>query len=417
MAIDPVGMSAVQHGALPPNAMALEDAERMALENHPALRRATARLDAARGRWVQVGLPPNLRVGYQGSEIGNSGLAGQQGGTVGQMFITGGKLRLNRAIASQEVRQAQQQLEAWRYRVLNEVRLRFYEVLAAQRTIELTGRLIRITEDAVKMSSELLRSQEGSQVDLLQAQVEADRVRILWNNAQNRYQSAWRSFAAAVANPQLAPLPLLGQLEPPPTQLAWEESLLRLATQSPELRVARLGVDRARWALRRAEVEPIPNLNSQAGVAYDHETQDTIVGVQLQIPLPIINRNQGGIRQARAELSAARSEVARVELDLQQRLAAAFERYTNAKNQVARYSRDILPRAQQTLDLVMRAYRQGEYGYLNVLTAQRTYFQASLAYVESLRQLRASQIAIEGLLLVDSTDPASTALPMRNYTN
>jgi cobalt-zinc-cadmium efflux system outer membrane protein len=104
-----------------------------------------------------------------------------------------------------------------------------------------------------------------------------------------------------------------------------------------------------------------------------------------------------------------------MELDLQSRLAAAFERYANARQQVATYTADILPDAQTSLDIVADGYRQGEFGYLTLLTAQRTYFGANLAYLRALQSLRASAVEIEGYLLTGSLgrsafrdDPAPT---------
>jgi cobalt-zinc-cadmium efflux system outer membrane protein len=93
-----------------------------------------------------------------------------------------------------------------------------------------------------------------------------------------------------------------------------------------------------------------------------------------------------------------------LELNLQSRLAAAFERYANARQQVDLYSRQVLPNANQSLDLVGLGYRQGEFSYLTLLTAQRTFATTNLAYLESLRELRQSAVAIEGLLLKDSLD-------------
>ncbi len=117
------------------------------------------------------------------------------------------------------------------------------------------------------------------------------------------------------------------------------------------------------------------------------------------MPIPIFNRNQGGINKAQAEFAAAKSDVVRVQLSLQQRLAVAYERYANSRNQVERYEQNILPDAQSSLDLVNEAYKQGEYSFLNLLTAQRTYFQTNLAYLEALCQLQQSTVEINGFLL------------------
>jgi outer membrane protein TolC len=61
-----------------------------------------------------------------------------------------------------------------------------------------------------------------------------------------------------------------------------------------------------------------------------------------------------------------------------------------------------LPNAQASLKLTAAGYQQGELGYLSLWTAQRTFFQTSLAYLEALRELRSAAATIEGNLLGDS---------------
>jgi cobalt-zinc-cadmium efflux system outer membrane protein len=50
-------------------------------------------------------------------------------------------------------------------------------------------------------------------------------------------------------------------------------------------------------------------------------------------------------------------------------------------------------------------YEAGETNFLSLLTAQRTYSQTNLFYLESLRELRMAEVEIEGLLLLDSLAP------------
>lgn len=387
--------------------LSLADAEQIALARNPALRQAAAQVQAARGRWVQAGLYPNPVVGYSASEIGNEGRAGQQGGFVGQEFITAGKLRLDRAVASQGIRQAEQQLAAQQYRVINDVRARFYEALAAERTVEIAEQLLDIGQQGLETAESLFRAEEVSRIDVLQAGIELDAARIVLSNARNRRHAAWRRLSAVMGEPALVPMPLAGDLEALPPDIDWHDALARLLAESPELAAARAQVGRARWVLERASVEPIPNFDVQGTAQYDDSSGSTIAGAQIGMALPIFNRNQGAIRQARAELTAARQNLARTELALQDRLAVALERYSNARQQVETYSQSILPSARSSLELTTSLYRQGEIGYLALLTAQRTMFQTNLAYLAAVTDLRRSTIAIDGLLLGDSLSESS----------
>jgi cobalt-zinc-cadmium efflux system outer membrane protein len=118
----PMASDSAPTNAAAPAELSLHSLEQIALSNNPAIARAEARVRALRGKWVQAGLPPNPTAGYLATEMGNEGKAGQQGGYVGQDFITGGKLRLNRAVIAQEILRAEQVQAAMQLRVQTDVR-------------------------------------------------------------------------------------------------------------------------------------------------------------------------------------------------------------------------------------------------------------------------------------------------------
>ncbi|OHB81668.1 MAG: hypothetical protein A2V98_07005 [Planctomycetes bacterium RBG_16_64_12] len=386
--------------------MTLVELESMALANNPTLVQAAMRVRAARDKCLQVGLYPNPVVGYSGAEIGNDGSAGQQGAFLSQQVVTAGKLQLNRAVVWQEVEQAQHAWEAQRRRVLNDVGAGYYDVLLAQRTVQLQEKLVGIGDASLRTSEQLLAAQEVSQVEVLQARIEADSVRLQLAGARNQLRAAWRRLAAILGVADLEAVTLAGDLEDDIPHLNWEDALEHLLATSPEVGQARAGVERARRRLERECAGRVPDLEVEASVHYDFATDDKLTGFQFGVPLPLYNRNQGNIRQAQAELVAARKEVERLELSLRRRLAGAFERYATAREQVQSYSGDILPHAQKQLTLVTTGFRQGELDYLTTLTAQRSYFRANLAYLESLGELWGSVVAIEGLLLSDALETA-----------
>ena len=200
----------------------------------------------------------------------------------------------------------------------------------------------------------------------------------------------------------MEPQLLVGDVQDGLTPLTWGDTFQQLLSQSPEMAEAEAGVARAQAALRRECAGRYPNVDVQAAVQYDNSTYDTFGSLQVGVPVPLFDRNQGNIRRAHADLSAAQSEVQRIQLALQQRLGRTFEQYTNALYQVQKYKRDILPNAEASLKLTDDGYRLGEYNYLSLLTAQRTFFQTNLAYLDALRDLHASATAIEGNLLADS---------------
>lgn len=384
---------------LVPSAMTLEDLERMALECNPTLVQSCMAVRSAEGDCIQAGLYPNPKVGYVADEIGNDGAAGMMGGAIGQQFVTGGKLRLSRSVAGHEIERARFAWEAQRWRVLNDVRRGYYEVLLAQKRIEVNQQLMGIEDQILKSTQQLRGAKEVSEVDVLQARVEAESATLKLSEARDRHQSTWRRLSAAVGRPDMEPAALAGDVSQDLPALTWEDSLAALLRDSPELARARAGVDRARCELARQCAERVPNLDVGTALKYDTASRYTIVDVEVALPLQIFNRNQGNIVKAQAALASAEHEVRRVELDLRERLATAFEQYVSARRRVEAYSRSILPHARKSLELTSAGYREGEFTFLTLLTAQRTFFDKTLEHLASLEELWGRNVELEGLLL------------------
>jgi len=382
-----------------PTALTLDGLQQIALQCNPTLVQAAMAVQAAEGRCVQGGLYPNPTIGYAGGDIGLENTSGQQGMVFGQEIVTTGKLRLARAVAGHEVEEARCAWEAQQQRVLNDVRTGYYEVLLAQKTVDMNERLVRISGQVVEVNEKLREAMEVSRPVLLQSRIEANAARLNLIEAQKTYEAAWRRLAAMIGQPELRLQPVAGEPDRNLPEFTWEETLGRLLTQSPELAQAHAAVERARCEMARQCAERWPNFEVGAWLKYDEPTDDTLVDLEVAIPLPVFNRNQGAVMEAQAALIAAEREVQRVELDLRDRLAAAFERYAIASRQLEIYRDSILPDAKESLELASTGYREGEFGYLDLLLAQTTYFDVSLSSLERLKELWASSIQLEGLLL------------------
>jgi cobalt-zinc-cadmium efflux system outer membrane protein len=396
--------------------LTLADFEQMALQGNPTLAQAAANVEAARGRALQSGFYPNPTVGYVADRIGAAGSAGElQGAFIDQTIVTAGKLRLNRAKFAQEVSQTQALALAQQYRVLNGVRVRFYQLLATQRLLDVRAELDKVAEDAVTTTEELVNVGAANKSDLLQARIEARQERVALENARTLYLAAWQQLAAFVGNPCLPVARLQGELEALAVVPDCDTTLAHLLEASPELQVARAQVTRNQLALKREQVEPIPNVQVQVSNGYDFETRNNVTSVQVGVRLPLWDKNQGNIRAAQAQLAYAQAELGRVELSLRQRLAGAYARYRTARAVVDSYRQHNLPEAKEAYQLYLDSFRKRRAAWPQVLVAQRTYFQISVDYVQALEQLRRAEVAILGLLLVDGLEgpPGEGRVPSR----
>lgn len=387
--------------AAPAGALSLAAVMARAEAANPAIAEAEARIRALRGEWVQAGLAPNPNVGYVGSEIGNDGSAGQHGLYAGQEIVTGGKLARQQRVVAAEIEMAEQQLAATRMRVTTDTRLAYYRVLAAQRRVALAAELVEIGDSLASTSRGLFSIGDIPRSTVLQSEVELQNAELTLRTARNAEVARWRQLGTLLGDPELPLVPLEDMLETIPPTTEWEPLVTRLALESPEIQTSLAEVERARRVLARECVEPVPNIETQASVQYDYSSYDTIAGVQVGMALPLWNRNQGAIRRARAELTEANRQVDRVTLDLVSRLGEAFQNYADAQARTSTYRDEILPRARQTLDLVQKGY-PSEVGYLELMTAQRVYSEANLAYIEALGDLWESWAKIDGMLLEGS---------------
>lgn len=391
--------------------LTLAELEDVAFRHNPTLEAAAARMEAARGKQVQSGLYPNPVVGYHGTQIGNLGSAGAQGAFMSQRFITGGKLALDQAIAGKEFDAAHFRFHVQELRVLSDVRVRFYDALVAQERVELTEELARIGDDLLRATQTLLDGRLATENDLLQAQIRSDEAQIHLDNARNQEVEAWRRLAAVIGTPRMALMPVDGDLGESLPALDWDDCYATVMDGNPELNAARTQVDRLSLAIERAKREPIPNVDFFVSVRHQNVTQSDVANVQIGIPIPIFDRNQGRIRSAEADWNAARNEVCRIELDLQDRLAVAYRKYANARQQVERYRGRIVPAARKSLELVTGGYEKGQVEYLTLLTAQQTNLQVNLSHLRALQELRAAEASIQGQLLTGSLQSTRTRRP------
>jgi len=394
-------------------ALTIADLEQLALKNNPTIAQAESEIEAARGRAKQAGLLPNPTVGYTASEVSRGPVMnwGEHGLFVEQSIPLGGKLGLSRRIFEREVTQAEALRDVQRQRLVTDVRVQFYTVLAAERRVEIRRELARLGDEAVGVSRQLYNTGAADRPDVLASEIEARQMQVAFEAAQNDRFRVWRQLAALVNDISLTPRPLDGSIDAPPPDLQRAAVLQQLMSASPELLVARSALERERAALARARREPMPDLVVRGGPRYNRELLEANglpvgweAAFDVGLTIPLFNRNQGGIAESRALVGRAEREVTRLELSLQSRAADVFNEYlTNLRN-AETYKTDIVPRAEESYRLYLARYREAAAAYPQVLVAQRTLFQVSDEYVRSAEMAWMAALQLQGLLLGGGLD-------------
>lgn len=384
----------------------LDDLMKIAVEANPTLAQAYALVQQAEGNRLQVGLYPNPSVEWH-DEANNAPFDAHYG-LVSQDIVTGKKLKINRTVAAADVRRSRWEAQAQSLRVLNDVRIRYVNVLGARRQVVVAEELLKIADEGVRTARSFYDAEEVSQADVLQASIQQRQTQITLRNARFQAAAAWRELGNVIGRPGLPVAPLMGNLEGEFPDVDHGVACQQLLGGSPALQAARARLASVQDQVRRERVEPIPNLQLTGGTGVDALPANAsfqMYYAQIGGVVPIWNRNQGNVSAAVGNLRAAQAEVARLELSLRDKLAEVFQRYQSARNQVEIYRDSIIPTAERNLTLTQQGYDEGEFDFLRVLVARHDLFQARVDYVTSFTELRGSAIEIQGLLLTGGLDP------------
>jgi cobalt-zinc-cadmium efflux system outer membrane protein len=368
----------------------LPDLERLALGTNPAVQQAVLNVQAARGNAIQVGLYPNPRVGFMGDNMGQANTSGALGGFIDQTWKTANKLDLARAAATMDVRSAQLALRRTQVDVMTKARSGYFAVLVAQENLAITRALAVLAEEVYRIQIRQVQLGLAAPYEPLQLHVLALQARGNVVQARNHYLSAWRQLAAALGQPDLAPTQLAGRADVRPPDYPFELIRDHMLNIHTDLGIARNGILKAQYELQLARVMPIPDIRSNVAVQKDttSEPHTVQVALTLGIDLPVFNQNQGEILRAQAQLAHANRDVARVENDLNSRLAETFERYRNNLTLATYYRDSILPNQVRVYRAIYQRYQQegekAKVSYNDVVVAQQTLAAALLTYLNNL---------------------------------
>lgn len=374
----------------------------IAVSRHPQLYRLHQNIQSAHGDWIQNGLYPNPEVSFDLIEVGLEREWGKQEVGLSQEIVTNGKIRLSQDVSRQDIAIARQELTIQYMALSSLVKVRVYELLAAQKTLEFQKGLLEINEKSLQIVESMHAASEVSVVDVLQARTKKNEATLEFWKAQNEESLCWNRLATAVGVPQLPQATIEDTLDTDGTDIQSEQAWSRIVAASPQILLAQKNVHRAGAALRYEKAAAKPNFTVGGAYGYDQGTNDSYGTVGISVPLPLRNRNQGNIQKAAAGIAAANSDIEILKLQLREKFLAVYTQYKNAKQSVESYSGMILPDIQKNLEMSEKGYQRGELHYLDFLTAQQDYIKSQQSYIQSLKDLAVAKTLIDGLLLVDA---------------
>ncbi|MDO9119907.1 MAG: TolC family protein [Nitrospira sp.] len=168
----------------------------------------------------------------------------------------------------------------------------------------------------------------------------------------------------------------------------------------PDVRSKRFIMSQREADLRLAKAYRIPDVTVGAGYSFqgpkgpDNPGQ---VALSLGVPLPLFNRNQGGIIQAEVAVQTAEADLSKTLNQVENEVDVAYKNLLQSRRLVEAFLGGVLEDARSTFTIVERAYERGGATILDLLDAARTsrtiqqnYFEALFNYQRNVIQLESA---------------------------
>jgi cobalt-zinc-cadmium efflux system outer membrane protein len=382
--------------------LTLRQALAQVLLHNPELKVFSWEIRVKEAEALQAGLLPNPELEFGMENISGSGIFNKTNSaentiSLSQLIQMGGKRNKSRAAIALEAELAGWDFEAKRLDVLTSATKAFVTVLAVQRRVGQTEELAGLTERFLHTVVERVEAGVSSPVEQTRAKIALsaaliaqDQARLSLVGARKVLAALWGEEAAAFDRA----VGFLEQVDPIPLQ----EDLLAFLNQNPEIaRWKTEGKQRdARLALECAKA--IPDLTLSAGVRNFKETNDNAFVVGISVPLPIFDRNQGGIAAAVAARNKARYASQAAHNQAFANLAASYRDLSGAFVAAKALQEKILPATAQAFETIDIGYRAGKFGFLELLDAQRALFEVNGQYIEALAAYHQAKAEVERLI-------------------
>jgi outer membrane protein len=305
-----------------PVKLSLEDAESLALKNHPRVLAAQNEQSAMNQRIYQArsAYYPHLEGDITGSQANprariGAGLLNDpslfnregQGFALSQMITDSGRTPSLVASSRLQAGAAEQTAQATKYDVLLRVNQAYFGTLRAQGLVKVALETVQARQYLTDQVTQLFNNKLKSQVDVAFADVELSRAKLLVLQTQDQVQQAFAELTGALGSQDAATYQLSEEPMPPSPPAAVEDLVQQALKARPELASLQLNRDAA-YKFERAEKDlSLPNASFMGVGGYigyiaqlqlPRVTPPEYEALGINVEIPIFN---GGLFKARRE--------------------------------------------------------------------------------------------------------------------
>jgi len=374
----------------------IADAVRVALDRSPAARPAELRREARRAERTQAELWPNPEAGLEAENAAGSGVYRSAGmlevtGRISQRFELGGKREARIGTAEAAIGTADLDLDIARLDLARDAAAALVEAVAAGRGAALERERARLAEETlVAVRARVTAGREPpTAIERAEAALATGRVAAV--RAERDAGIARRRLALALG------LSTVTMPDDPPWYARPVAAPANATARAPQLARAEAEIARARARFAQERADANPDLTLSGGVRYYRDSQDAALVVGLSVPIPVLNRNQGAIAAARAEVVAAEAEKLLAERSAGADAEQARLQLDSALQEAEVLRAQAVPATERAFAAARDGYAGGKLGLIDVLEASRALVEAREQLNKALREAHLRRIELARL--------------------
>jgi cobalt-zinc-cadmium efflux system outer membrane protein len=397
--------------AVPPPGVGFEGAQpvevyvRHALAQNPDIQAARKRVDAMANRVPQAASLKDPMLGVTAYPSPVQTAAGQQDValTASQQVPWFGKLAGRAEVAESEVNVARAQLVAAELEVVEQVKRAYYELYYIQEAIRITRQDRQLLVDLTTIAESRYRTGQVSQQDVLRAQVEVSSLDAELIRLRQQRETAEARLARLMHVSPDTPLAAIERL--PGEQIPQDlERLYRLAVAArPELHAELAALRRDQQSVELAQLGYFPDLTAgltwietgDFGLSGVANGQDAVL-LSFSVNAPVYRKRlDAGVREAEARAVSTARRYDSLRDRTTEEVKDLYVQATSQRDLLRLFRDEIIPKAQQTLEVSRSAYEVGKIDFTTLLDNWRQVLRFELMVRRLESQLRQTLASLE----------------------
>jgi cobalt-zinc-cadmium efflux system outer membrane protein len=355
----------------------------LALERNPAIATARSVIEQNEGGQIQAGAYPNPLITAQSADAAirdpSNGIRMiERGVTVHQTVEWPGMRSARKDAAGAGLEGATVGLEVAKLNLIAEVKGLFYELLLAERTVDLLQQNLETVQEVARIVKARVRSGEGPQFESVKAEVEVLKAKQELTKAKNAVRVRLVGLDTLTAGGLGSRYKVQGDFRSLRDHLDPEQMAARDLSQHPILKRQGKLVEQAEITVSKERQSRVPNVTMFGGYAREAGREAVFGG--LTVPTPIWYLQQGHIATALGSQRKEEAELLRARNDLARAINQHAREAETAQEQILVYEEGLLKQAQEALRIAQLSFRQGASSLLDVLDAQRVQRQITVDY-------------------------------------